>query len=175
MEIIILILLILVLILLVYLMMRPQDKKAWESELNQLRLDLLKDHNESMQRLQNQLRADIREAMQPTGEKLTMFQKEFNMTKAELQQDIQAGFSLMRSQMLESLQKQLDLLETSGRQNEKTMKDLQSALTKDLSEQNQRASASLMTQIKDGLSIIQEQNSKKLQEMLSGIDTRLSS
>ena len=94
MEIIILILLILVLILLVYLMMRPQDKKAWESELNQLRLDLLKDHNESMQRLQNQLRADIREAMQPTGEKLTMFQKEFNMTKAELQQDIQAGFSL---------------------------------------------------------------------------------
>ena len=71
MEIIILILLILVLILLVYLMMRPQDKKAWESELNQLRLDLLKDHNESMQRLQNQLRADIREAMQPTGEKLT--------------------------------------------------------------------------------------------------------
>ena len=175
MEIIILILLILVLILLVYLMMRPQDKKAWESELNQLRLDLLKDHNESMQRLQNQLRADIREAMQPTGEKLTMFQKEFNMTKAELQQDIQAGFSLMRSQMLESLQKQLDLLETSGRQNEKTMKDLQSALTKDLSEQNQRASASLMTQIKDGLSIIQEQNSKKLQEMQSGIDARLSS
>lgn len=175
MEIIILILLILVLILLVYLMMRPQDKKAWESELNQLRLDLLKDHNESMQRLQNQLRADIREAMQPTGEKLTMFQKEFNMTKAELQQDIQAGFSLMRSQMLESLQKQLDLLETSGRQNEKTMKDLQSALTKDLSEQNQRASASLMTQLKDGLSIIQEQNSKKLQEMQSGIDSRLSS
>ena len=175
MEIIILILLILVLILLVYLMMRPQDKKAWESELNQLRLDLLKDHNESMQRLQNQLRADIREAMQPTGEKLTMFQKEFNMTKAELQHDIQAGFSLMRSQMLESLQKQLDLLETSGRQNEKTMKDLQSALTKDLSEQNQRASASLMTQIKDGLSIIQEQNSKKLQEMQSGIDSRLSS
>ena len=113
--------------------------------------------------------------MQPTGEKLTMFQKEFNMTKAELQQDIQAGFSLMRSQMLESLQKQLDLLETSGRQNEKTMKDLQSALTKDLSEQNQRASASLMTQIKDGLSIIQEQNSKKLQEMQSGIDARLSS
>ena len=81
----------------------------------------------------------------------------------------------MRSQMLESLQKQLDLLETSGRQNEKTMKDLQSALTKDLSEQNQRASASLMTQIKDGLSIIQEQNSKKLQEMQSGIDARLSS
>ena len=146
-----------------------------ESELNQLRLDLLKDHNESMQRLQNQLRADIREAMQPTGEKLTMFQKEFNMTKAELQQDIQAGFSLMRSQMLESLPIRISILETSGRQNEKTMKDLQSALTKDLSEQNQRASASLMTQIKDGLSIIQEQNSKKLQEMQSGIDARLSS
>ena len=54
------------------------------SGLDQLRLDLLKDHNESMQRLQNQLRADIRGAMQPTGEKLTMFQKEFNMTKAEL-------------------------------------------------------------------------------------------
>lgn len=172
MEIIILIFSVLILILLIYLLLRPQQDQ--NNALNEIRLELLKDQHESFQRLQNQTRADIHDAMQPVNEKMVMLQKEFNMTKAELQQDTQAGFSLMRSQLLDVLQKQMDLLETNNRQNEKVLKELQNVLIKDIFEQNQKASAALMAQIKDGLGIIQDQNTKKLQEMQSGINEKLS-
>ena len=135
MEIIILIFSVLILILLIYLLLRPQQDQ--NNALNEIRLELLKDQHESFQRLQNQTRADIHDAMQPVNEKIVMLQKEFNMTKAELQQDTQAGFSLMRSQLLDVLQKQMDLLETNNRQNEKVLKELQNVLIKDIFEQKQ--------------------------------------